>query len=235
MILDRNLTSVVNWCLDHLCPPFLRDCRWFMHTIIWFAYGKYTPLVLDFKDKLPALSDRDLSTYYEAIQAAPINQRPTDLNRQSLAFVLEHLTGDSFLDAACGRGFLCKKIREKTGGAVTGIDIVPPPVQSSGIHFVKGQLKAMPFKEKSFDTVVCTHALEHVREPKLCIEELLRVCRERLIIIVPRQREYRYTPDLHINFFPYLYDFQNLVNVPGAKYFLLGNDFGCVIDLKEST
>lgn len=38
------------------------------------------------------------------------------------------------------------------------------------------------------------------------LAELRRVAKRRLIIVVPKQRNYKYTFELHINFFPYLFD-----------------------------
>lgn len=56
-----------------------------------------------------------------------------------------------------------------------------------------------------------THTLEHVRDLVSAIRELRRVAK-RMILIVPRQRPYKYTFDLHLNFFPY----------PESLYFSLG-------------
>jgi ubiquinone/menaquinone biosynthesis C-methylase UbiE len=61
----------------------------------------------------------------------------------------------------------------------------------------------LPFAPCAFDTVICTHTLEHVQNLTAAIDELRRVTRRRLIIVVPRQRPYRYTFDLHLHFFPY--------------------------------
>jgi hypothetical protein len=39
------------------------------------------------------------------------------------------------------------------------------------------------------------------------LAELRRVARERLIVVVPREREYRYSFNPHFNFFPYRHSF----------------------------
>ena len=61
--------------------------------------------------------------------------------------------------------------------------------------------EALPFRDKSFDTTICLHTLEHVRNLHAAVSELKRVSRKRLIVIVPRQKFFRYTPDYHLNFF----------------------------------
>ena len=59
----------------------------------------------------------------------------------------------------------------------------------------------LPFHDNSFDTSICLHTLEHVRNLNLAITELKRVTKKRIIIIVPKQRYSRYTADYHLNFF----------------------------------
>lgn len=231
MILNRNITSIVNWCLDNICPPILREFKPFMSIVIWFAYGKYTKRVMQFKDQFAFMSEEEIASYYNMIKEAPINNRLTDLNRQSLTYILENIYGNTVLDVACGRGFLAQTISSKTGIQVTGIDIVKPLNKVTNVRYVQGDITNLPFEDNSFDTVLCTHALEHIRDYEKAKNELLRVAKKRIIIIVPCQREYHFTPDLHVNFFPYLYTFKKFIAVQKANYLKLGNDFVCLIDL----
>jgi ubiquinone/menaquinone biosynthesis C-methylase UbiE len=69
------------------------------------------------------------------------------------------------------------------------------------VAVVGSRLERLPFADKSFDNVVCAHVLEHVRELHRSIQELLRVARKRALIIVPRERYYRFTPNYHLHFF----------------------------------
>jgi len=39
-----------------------------------------------------------------------------------------------------------------------------------------------------FDTVISTHTLKHVVDIHLAISELIRLCKNKLIIVLPRQR-----------------------------------------------
>ena len=226
---SRNVTSVINWFLDNVCPPVLRDCKPFMYAVIYMAYGKKTRAVMEFKDRFPLMTQQEIDSYYALIKDAPINRRPTDLNKQSVDYILDNIVGSDVLDAACGRGFLARRIAglEKL---VTGLDIEVPD-HDEKFSFVQGCLSQLPFDDNSFDTVLCTHALEHITDGKKALNELLRVARHRVIIIVPCQREYRYTPDLHITFFPYIYSLKKFVGIEKAEYLTLGNDFCCVIDL----
>jgi ubiquinone/menaquinone biosynthesis C-methylase UbiE len=42
-----------------------------------------------------------------------------------------------------------------------------------------------PFSYKRFDFVMSSHVLEHLKEPVILIKELWRVCKKRLVIVVP--------------------------------------------------
>lgn len=233
-LLDRNITIGINWLLENLIPPVFRDCRTFMKFVIWPAYGKRTKYLLDFKDKLPKLSDEEINHYYELIADAPINRRrSTDVNKKCIQYITKNIKGQSVLDAACGRGFMLTHLLENYKGKIkiVGCDIVLPKYNfPKEIQLVQGNLTSLPFADNEFDTVICTHALEHIRQYKKAIGELIRVSTKRVIIIIPCQREYRYTVDLHVNFCPYMYRFQEFVGIPQASYYKIQGDFVCVIE-----
>lgn len=229
---SRDVTLIIHSILDKFVPPFLRDCKWFMRPIIKLAYGSYADAVMGFKDKFPFMSEDQLLHYYETINEIPINKRPCDLNTACLNYILNNINGSSVLDAACGRGALLIKIKEKyTNLELYGFDFAPP--RGEGITCIQANICSIPFEDHQFDTVICTHALEHIRDYKKAIDELIRVTNRRLIIVVPKQREYKYTPDLHIHFFPYLYSFKSFIGIENAKYLELNGDFLCSIDIDE--
>lgn len=55
-------------------------------------------------------------------------------------------------------------------------------------------------------------------------EELRRVCKRKLIIIVPCQREYHYTMDFHVQFFPYTHSLLQFTGNNNAICKKVGND-----------
>ena len=57
---------------------------------------------------------------------------------------------------------------------------------ASGQQYVQADLAALPFKEKSFDFVICVQVLEHVDDPGSACEELMRVA-HRGFIETPRK------------------------------------------------
>jgi hypothetical protein len=53
----------------------------------------------------------------------------------------------------------------------------------------------------------------HVQDAHAALEELRCVAKRRLIVVLPKQRPYRYTFDLHLRFFP-LFAYGSPVHVP---------------------
>jgi ubiquinone/menaquinone biosynthesis C-methylase UbiE len=47
------------------------------------------------------------------------------------------------------------------------------------------------------------HTLEQVKNIDQALREIRRVCKKRQMIVVPCEKKYRCTFDLHIHFFPY--------------------------------
>lgn len=233
-MVNREFTSIINWLLENILPPAIRDSRFLMSGIIWFAYGKSTKLVMEFKDKYPLIDDNEINKYYELVKDAPINKRNTDLNSKCLAKIKASIRGQTVLDAACGRGYLVDLLaNDNKDYFITGSDIIVNQLlKNSRVSFIEADLLDLPFADKQFDTVICTHALEHIRNYRQAISELYRVTSKRLIIVIPCQREYRYSPDLHVNFVPYLYRFKEFIGIKdNCQYSKLGRDFICIIDV----
>jgi SAM-dependent methyltransferase len=113
-------------------------------------------------------------------------------------------SAQSVLDVGCGGGFLLNQVRQHLPHvSLVGLDVTNLPGNQDFVKFVNGLAAAIPFQDKSFDIVVCTHTLEHLFSPGRCIAELIRVARQQIIIVTPRQRYYYYTLDEHVNFFPH--------------------------------
>ncbi len=227
MKLNRDFTKYLNWVFDNIIPPVLRDCKCFMWLAFYPLFGKKTKYFMEFKEKAPFLSEEEIKYYYNLLSDKHI-KRETDLNLKTINLISENISGDKILDIASGRGFLvnylAKKYIQKT---FYGIDIIVAEnqVQLENTIFQTGNIEKINFPDNFFDTVICTHTLEHVSNINAAINELRRVCSKKLIIVVPRQREYKYTFDLHLHFFPYLFSLQNLLKNTDADYQVIDNDF----------
>jgi ubiquinone/menaquinone biosynthesis C-methylase UbiE len=79
--------------------------------------------------------------------------------------------------------------------------------------YIKSNIENLPFEDNSFDIVTCHHTIEHIINPGKAISELKRVAKKQLIIVTPCQRFFKYTLDLHINFFPVESYLTNLIDM----------------------
>jgi ubiquinone/menaquinone biosynthesis C-methylase UbiE len=91
---------------------------------------------------------------------------------------------------------------------------------------VQAPVEKLPFADGYFETVICTHVLEHVLDIRAAITELRRICSKRLIVVVPLEREYRFTFNPHLHFFPYPHSFlRSILPVPPtAASVVIGRD-----------
>jgi SAM-dependent methyltransferase len=202
MQVSRNLALAVHFLLDECLPPILRDRDWFMWLPFRLLFGRHADTFRSFKDRGHDLDEEEFRRVYAETAVVHL-QRPTDLNTSCIDRIRRRIAGRSVLEVGCGRGHLADiLVRDHD---VTACDMAIDPDISARLPRVTFRLEnveRLSFADASFDTVVCTHTLEHVQHLDVAIRELRRVARRRLIVVVPRQRPYRHTFDLHLHFFP---------------------------------
>lgn len=93
------------------------------------------------------------------------------------------------LDVACGSGGPTVRIAERTGAAVTGIDVHPDGIAAARRHaaernvaaranfLVHDASRALDFADDSFDAVVCIDAINHLPDRPRVLAEWRRVLR----------------------------------------------------------
>ncbi len=203
MRFSRETSNRINDVLDAWVPPALRDSRPFA-ALSRRLYRTLAIDINDLKDVAFEISDAEYAAFYRDLQSR-FDQGETDLTAASADGVIESVIGDRVLDVACGKGYLARRL--SADRFVVGCDIALQTGDRALVHhgFVpcEASIERLPFRDSSFDTVVTTHTLEHVRDLHGALQELRRVARRRLVIVVPRQRPYRVTFNPHIQFFPY--------------------------------
>ena len=232
--MNRNITNKINYLLDNWISPRIRDSEIFMSIIMRMAIGNKYRYYMEFKKKFPGLSQEEINSYY-SILADTFIKRKTDLNKQCVDLILKNYVGDRILDVAAGKGYLAEKIVKNSTKniKVMALDVVVPNryKRLNGVEWVCGSITKLPFPDNSFDTVICTHALEHIKDVGSALSELRRVCNKRLIIVIPCQKEYIYTVDLHVNFYPYKYNVERLFCNPKVHVKLVNGDWLCIENL----
>ena len=99
------------------------------------------------------------------------------------------------LDVPCGRGRLLKAVGEiAPAAALFGLDVNEQMVAQS-LHAVPrarvqvASVYAIPYRDRSFDAVLCHESFMHFAEPRAALAELTRVSRERVYVSVTTGRQ----------------------------------------------
>jgi len=229
--IGRAQANIIRWALDELVPPLLRDSPVLMWLPLWLSLGNHARAFKSVRDQAWRLDNSELRALSEQTLPALI-QRKTDMTSQCVERVVESVLGEMILDVGCGCGYLDSLLSPvKT---VVSVDLFARSdgSRAGGAPTLIADAEALPFTDSSFDTVVCTHVLEHVRQPQHAISELRRVAKRRVVIVVPLQRPYRYTFDTHLHFFPYPEMFLILANAKAeARHTTIRGDLLYVEDV----
>lgn len=214
--IGRRAVNAIRYVLEDLVPPAIRDSPLFL-PLMYAAWGRDAPRFIAFRDRIRTMGPEEYASFYARI--TPIHGE-CDLNRACLERILAEIEGPDVLDAGCGRGHLARLIAgADPGKRVIGVDLAPPAADGApNLGFVEGWLGSLPFPDKSFDTVLCTHTLEHILDIDGAVADLRRLARRRLILVVPRERESKYPLNLHVHFFPYPHSFLNRIRASEGRY-----------------
>lgn len=205
--LSRNLTIKISNILDNWLPPTLRDSKLFVYLPFKYLFRDKANIFFTFKRRAPYMSEAEYVKLYQEIDPYLI-QRETSLNVECIRATIKSVIGQKVLEVGCGNAFLAKKLSKKY--SLTGVDILVDTStrkENGYIQFINANAERLPFEKNSFDTTICTHTLEHVLNFEKAVAELRRVTRKRLIIVVPMQKPFKYTFDLHLRFFPFIESF----------------------------
>jgi SAM-dependent methyltransferase len=207
---NRRFTNVARYFLDEWLPPVIRDSRLLFGTLGRAFHGRnFDP---DFKRSAHAMTEAEFAGAYARLGAGPKGRyRLTDMTEAELEWMTANAVGPEVLEVGCGHGVLAERLARRGDLRVTAsdmsaadVEVVRERLSNEGlaVEVAVANAEHLPFPDKSFDTVLCAHTLEHVRKFETAVAELVRVARKRLLVIVPCQRYYRYTVDYHLHFFP---------------------------------
>jgi SAM-dependent methyltransferase len=209
----REASNTIRFVIEDLLPPIVRDSGLFR--LAAGAVFRGVDSAASFRKRAPFLSEQEYLSFY---RDWPRVHAETDNSSACLRRIAKDIVGRSVCDVGCGSGYLIRYIRDHSPGAkrFVGVDIVTPPVaENVNIEFFEGNAENLPFADRAFDTVVCTHVIEHILDYRKALAELRRITAKRLIVVVPIEREGLYTFNPHFNFFPYTHSFlRAMIPVP---------------------
>ena len=228
MKFGHRASRFINFVINDVMPPVLRDSRWLMWPLFRLAFGaEKARLFMAFREQVTQMSDADMAAVYRETASCDLKQT-SDLS----APVLERIVArcpqqQAVLDVGCGRGEFLRAMQQR-GIPGVGIDLGRDCPQAMSGRYLVGRTEALPLADNSFDTVVCAHVLEHIPDVFAALAELRRVAQRQLVVVLPVERPYRFGFNLHVWFFPYRLNVLQVMRPPaGCQWSLerLGNEW----------
>lgn len=230
VILPRDIICYLRLIVDSL-PISIRNSR-FLFNLSKILF-KIPEELYNFREKYKNGLIKDLSIYYLKDNENSLKRvsKTTDINSYHLSLIenlLQNSKSVNVLDLGCGTGFLINRIDKIfSSSKLVGIDFNAPSKESiksnsrnNQIQFICGDIKSslLNFSDNHFEIVLCTHVLEHLSNPKEILFQLRRVVKEKLIIICPLEKEYKWGMNYHVKFFPTKKHFINFLQTDFNNY-----------------
>ena len=182
--LSKNITAKINRVIELFIPPVFAD-RKIIASFFNYIQGR------GFK-------------YYDVTKdpaAYPRGKRDSDYTAAQREAVLKLILGKSVLDIGCGRACFIKLLARRRFECV-GVDPNSVPFKTENLQILQGVVEEYRFPPQSFDTVLSFKTLEHIPDARAELSHWRTLAKQRLILLLPRQRYRRYVYDGHINFYP---------------------------------
>jgi len=106
---------------------------------------------------------------------------------------VKKINPSTILDVGCGEGFTLTRLQEeKIGKTLSGVDNFDKAIElgkkvNPSLKIKKGDIYNLPYKDNSFDLVLCMEVLEHLEKPDKALDELKRVSKKYVLLSVPNE------------------------------------------------
>jgi len=135
----------------------------------------------------------ETTNYLKHTNTNPIQKFLINNFYQTLVKTVRPIRPVNILDVGCGEGVTIVKLKQsKIGKTYEGIDNSEDALRIGkklypGIDIKIGDIYNLPYKDNSFDLVVCTEVLEHLYRPKKALTELKRISSKYVLLSVPNE------------------------------------------------
>jgi ubiquinone/menaquinone biosynthesis C-methylase UbiE len=122
------------------------------------------------------------------VEEDPILNYEQKVRRCQIADLLDAEEGGLVLDAGCGSGRDTFAISTASRGEYVGVDISRQSLREAlrrhpQAHLIRADLRYLPFKNESFNQIVCSEVLEHIPSWRKAVRELYRVLKPNKTLI----------------------------------------------------
>lgn len=169
-------------------------------------------------DEIKNMSEKDLKTFYDIDLKRHLKQLPSFEQQKDLdlpyrmEWAINHINdGEDALDVGCQYGLMLYALSSK-GISCAGTDVSEACIEEATknvpeVPSVVCGIERLPHKDKSYDVCIATEVLEHHKDPKAFIIELIRVAKKRILLTTPI--EDNMLDPAHLHFF----DFYDVVDL----------------------
>ncbi len=136
---------------------------------------------------------RSTTNYLKHANKNPIQRFLIENFYRQLINISKPIKPVRILDVGCGEGATIVKLKQaKIGKTLEGIDNSEDALQIGrkiylGINIKSGDIYNLPYKDGSFDLLICTEVLEHLKYPRKALAELRRVSSKYVLLSVPNE------------------------------------------------
>lgn len=109
---------------------------------------------------------------------------------------------------------------------ITAGDIIENPK----MNIIKADINNLPFKDKSFNAVLCIEVLEHIKTPKKAVEEMYRVLKNKGILVVSLPLTYKIHDD-YLRYTKSYIEEEFMGEFKSYKISQLGNFYSIILDI----
>ena len=202
--MKREITGLILYYIDLLVPPFIRN------SFIFKNIFKDD----NFKNEVISQDINEIIKYYKSSNIIDASlRRETDLTKKAFNLIIGEISIGKFkkiCDLGGGNLFLKNEIKKKIGIEIDVLDFNYSNIEN-GIIDCNLEQKLDFIKDNFYEFSISTHTIEHLLNANQFLNEMRRITQRKIILVFPKQVPYLYTPDTHINFFPYKFEVEKLV------------------------